>query len=275
MRRLTTLLSIFLLTVGALATVACGGGAGEETAEAPAAEEAAEPAAEAPTEAEAPAATATEPLGSATVTGMVTYEGEIPNLKPLSMSADPACQEKHTEPVKSEVLVLGEDQKALGNVFVRVASGLPETEFQAPSEPVVIDQDGCLYKPHVVGVMAGQPLKFLNSDGILHNVHALPDENREFNMAMPAERTEATETFTKPEDMFRIKCDVHPWMNAYVRVMPHPYFDTTRESGTFTLDGLPAGTYEIEAWHEKLGTQTATVTVAEGETASVDFTFSR
>jgi hypothetical protein len=125
-----------------------------------------------------------------------------------------------------------------------------------------------------MGVMVGQPFKILNSDGLLHNVHALPKTNKEFNMAMPASRTEAIETFTKPEPIFKIKCDVHPWMGAYVAVMGHPFFDVTEKDGKFTIKNVPAGTYEIEAWHEKLGTKTQSVTIGADETKSVDFTFS-
>jgi hypothetical protein len=123
--------------------------------------------------------------------------------------------------------------------------------------------------------MVNQPFKVLNSDGILHNVHALPKVNAQFNMAMPASRTEAVEEFAKVEGMFVIKCDVHPWMKAYVEVLSHPFFDVTGPDGTFRIAALPAGTYEIEAWHEKLGTRTASVTVADGATGSADFTFSK
>jgi plastocyanin len=253
---------LVLLALTLLLGFGCGGGT--ET------EEPDTPAAEAPT-AEAPAA----PAGTARIAGHVVYEGEVPALEPIRMDAEPACAEKHSEPVQPEVLVLGDDGSSLGNVFVRVTSGLPEGTSPAPDEPVVIDQEGCQYIPHVVGVMAGQPLQFENSDGILHNVHALPEVNREFNMAMPAERTTAQQTFSRPEDMFRVKCDVHPWMNAWVAVMSHPYFDTTAPDGTFEITGLPAGTYELEAWHEKLGTRTATVTVEDGEAAAADFTFAK
>ena len=221
-----------------------------------------------------PAAEPAAAAGSATVTGIVTFRGEVPKLRVISMSADPACASQHTEPPRSELLVLGEGD-TLANVFVKVASGLPDREWPTPSEPAVLNQKGCRYDPHVLGVMVRQPLKVLNSDGLLHNVHALPKTNKSFNMAMPASRTEAVETFNQVEDMFTIKCDVHPWMNAYVGVLSHPYFSVTGNDGAFTISGLPSGTYEIEAWHEKLGTRTATVTVADGATESVSFTFTR
>ena len=252
-----------------LALTACGGGeqpAGEAAAPATAPESGA-----APSTGAAPAASG--PTGTATVSGTVAYQGEVPNLRPISMSADPACASKHTEAVPNSSLVLGANQ-ALGNVLVYVKSGLAGGTYTA-SGPAVIDQRGCVYEPHVVGVLKGQEVKFLNSDGILHNVHALPSVNQEFNIAMPAERKEASHTFDQTEDAFRVKCDVHPWMNAYIRVMEHPFFATTGPDGTFTIPNLPAGTYEIEAWHERLPAQTQTVTVADGGTGNVAFTFTR
>jgi plastocyanin len=247
---------------------ACGGG----ESSAPAGGEA--PAAAAPADGAAAPAGAPGPSGSASVTGAVTYTGEVPSLRPISMSADPACAAKHTGEVANNVLVLGDNQ-SLGNVFVYVKSGLPAGTWPAPAEPAVIDQVGCLYDPRVMGVVRGQEVKFLNSDGILHNVHALPKQNQEFNIAMPAERKEASATFDQSEDMFLVKCDVHPWMNAHIRVMDHPYFATTGPDGQFSIANLPAGTYEIEAWHERLGTQTQTVTVADGAAGNVSFNFQR
>ena len=122
--------------------------------------------------------------------------------------------------------------------------------------------------------MVGQPVKILNPDGTLHNVHVVSKINPEFNLAMPKFRTEVTKTFDKPEFMFAMKCDVHPWMNAWVSVLSNPFFAVTKADGKFEIKDLPAGTYEINAWHEKLGTKTATVTVTDGAAAASDFTFS-
>ena len=208
------------------------------------------------------------------LTGSVKYDGKVPTLKPLDMKADPACAKKHGTPPANEALVLG-GGNTMGNVLVYVKSGLPAgKKYPAPSTAVTMDQKGCHYVPHVMGVMVGQTFKVLNSDGLLHNVHALPKVNKQFNMAMPANRTEATHSFTKEEGVFTVKCDVHPWMNAYVGVFSHPYFAVTKADGKFAIPSLPAGTYDIEAWHEKLGVRTGKATVAADGTGKVDFTFS-
>ncbi len=207
------------------------------------------------------------------VTGTVTYDGKVPNLKPLAMDADPACAAKHKAPVPNEMLLLGSGN-GMGNILVRVKSGLPAGKtYPAPKEPVVMDQNGCVYKPHVFVVQAGQPLKVLNSDGVLHNVHALPKVNSQFNIAMPPSRKEADHVFDKPEDVFKIKCDVHPWMTAYTMVIDNPFYSVTTPDGKFSIANLPAGSYEIEAWHEKLGAKTEKVTVGEGDSKAVAFKF--
>jgi plastocyanin len=254
------------LAWAALSLAACGGGekpTGGGEAAAPA-ESAAAPA--------APAAAG--PTGTATVAGTVSYDGAVPTLKPVSMSADPTCAAKHSGPVPSDVLELGSN-KELGNVFVYVKEGLPDGQWPAPTTAAVIDQNGCMYKPHVIGVMVGQPLQFKNSDGLLHNVHALPKVNQEFNIAMPAERTTADHQFDQAEGIFQVKCDVHPWMTSYVGVMKSPFFAVTGADGKFTIPNLPAGTYTVEAWHERLGTQDQQVTVADNGTATVSFVMKR
>ena len=212
--------------------------------------------------------------GSSSITGTVNFVGQAPALKPLDMTAEAVCHEKHGgQPAPNEALVLGPGN-TMGNIMVWVSEGLPAGQtWPAPETPVVLDQDGCVYKPHVMGIMVGQPYRILNSDGILHNIHTLPQINPQFNRGQPATVKEITTTFPKPEAMFQVKCDVHPWMSAYIGVFTHPFFSVTGTDGEFTISGLAPGTYEITAWHERLGTQEASVTVGVDETMNQDFTF--
>ena len=212
-------------------------------------------------------------FAASSVTGTVTFDGKAPALRPLAMDADPACAKKHTGPVANEMLALGSGN-TMGNIMVWVSKGLAAGKtWPAPKTPVVIDQKGCQYLPHVMGIMVGQPYKILNSDGILHNIHTLPVINPSFNRGMPATVKEATTTFPKPEAMFHIKCDVHPWMSAYMGVYTHPFFSVTGTDGKYTISGLDPGTYEITAWHEKLGTQTASITVGANDAKTQNLKF--
>jgi len=215
-------------------------------------------------------------LGHAgTVRGVITYKGKVPKFREIKMDADPICLAKHGDKVFPDTLVLGPDQ-TMGNVFVYVKGNLPDENHEIPTRPAILNQEGCMYTPHVIGLMVGQPLKILNPDRTLHNVHALPKVNKEFNLAMPTFRKETTKIFDKEEFMFPIKCDVHPWMSAWISVMPHPYFAVTlAEDGKYKISNVPAGKFEIVAWHEKLGTKSQKVVVDEYEGTTVDFTFSR
>jgi plastocyanin len=212
-------------------------------------------------------------FAASSITGTITFEGKAPALRPLSMDADPACAKKHTAPVPNEMLALGSGN-TMGNIMVWVSKGLPAGKtYPAPKTPVTMDQKGCMYVPHVMGIMVGQPYKILNSDGVLHNIHTLPKVNSSFNKGMPASLKETTTVFDKPEAVFHTKCDVHPWMSAYVAVFNHPFFSVTSTDGKFSIAGLEPGTYEITAWHEKLGTKTASVTVAANDKKTQDFKF--
>ena len=224
--------------------------------------------------------------GTSVISGLVTFEGTVPRVKSLieEMSVDVGCYGKYTttEPT-SDTVVIG-PSNTLANILVRITEGPPIGRvYDATDEvsagriqPAALDQYGCMYKPHILAVMTGQEITIKNSDGIMHNVHAMPDINSEFNKAMPKMTKKINYTFQEEEqDPFPIKCDVHPWMGGYVSVLPHPFFSLTAPNGKFEIRDLPAGTYQIEAWHEKLGTQTATVTVNEGETSTSDFAFSR
>jgi plastocyanin len=205
------------------------------------------------------------------VGGRVSIEGQLPENPRLNLSGDPACERAHKDGALAETFV-GENS-GLGNVFVYVKSGLDKYYFDVPTQPVTLDQSGCLYKPHVFGVRVGQNVEFVNNDPVAHNVHALPNANQEFNFSQPIQRQKDSRFFTAPEVMVRIKCDVHGWMAAYAGVLDHPYFAVTTPEGRFELKDVPAGTYTIEAWHEKLGTQTQSVTIGENDSKDILFTF--
>lgn len=207
------------------------------------------------------------------IEGVVRYDGIVPHEKLVHMDADPICYAIHKGNVHAPALNLGE-HNTLGDVFVYVKSGLANAQYPPPSEPALITQAGCNYAPHVLGVMIGQKVKFLNPDGTMHNVHVMSKVNPEFNGSMPEFRKEMEAVFNKPELMFPVRCDVHPWMLAWIAVMPHPYFAVTKADGHFAIKGLAAGTYEIEVWQEKLGRQSATITVKDGASQKIDFTFS-
>lgn len=223
----------------------------------------------------APASAATlriDPATAATVTGKVTFTGEKPVRRPISMDSTPACARAHTEPVLSEEAIVN-DNGTLRNAFVWVKSGLPDGTWEVPREMVTIDQVGCIYVPHVVGVQTNQEVQFLNSDPTNHNIHPLPRANREWNESQPPKGEPKIKTFPKQEIMIPIKCNVHPWMRVYVGVVDHPFFAVTGEDGSFTLKGLPPGQYTVQAWHEKYGTQEIQVTVAAQESKTADFDF--
>jgi plastocyanin len=205
------------------------------------------------------------------ITGAVALEGAAPQRQAVKMSADPQCEALNPGGRLGDIFLVKDGK--LKNVFVYIKEGLGDQKFDPPTTMAVLDQVGCMYTPRVVGVMVGQELEIKNSDGTLHNVHALPTASKQFNNAMPMKGMTIKRKFTAPEIMVRVKCDVHPWMAAYIGVVAHPFFAVSDEDGTFSIANVPAGTYTIEAWHEKLGTQTASVTVTDGAAAKADFSF--
>jgi len=241
----------------------CGGGGGETGGGGEAAESS-------EMEATAPAEPM-EPLGTASISGSIAFTGDAPQR--MRVRQDPECSELNPEPVQTEAVIVN-DNGTLKNVFVYVKEGLEGYTFPTPAEPVEFDQRGCMYHPHVFGVQTGQTIKILNSDPLLHNIHALPENNRPFNFGMPKKGDTRERAFMTPEIMVKIKCDVHPWMGAWAGVVANPYFAVSGDDGTFKLEGLPAGTYTLEAWHEEYGTQTMTVTVGDGEATTADFSYS-
>ena len=204
------------------------------------------------------------------VAGVISFKGALPaKLPTLDMSQDPACP---PERQPSEAVVMSNGR--LANVFVYVKDGLPQGRFPVPSEPVVLDQKGCRYVPHVMGMMTGQQLKVLNSDFAQHNIHPMPASNPEWNESQMPSGQPIIKTFKRPEMMLPVQCNQHPWMRAYVSVMPHPYFAVTAADGTFAIKNLPPGEYTIAAVHEKFGEQTMKIKVGPKETAKADFAFS-
>jgi hypothetical protein len=237
---------------------ACGGGSQESAAPAAA------PA--------APGAAKVDPATAGDVKGTVTLTGAAPKNEPIRMNADPICVKQATGPQSQETFMVSGDGK-LANVFVYVKDGLGNYIYDPPAPGTMLDQKGCRYIPHVFGVRVGQPIEIVNSDPTLHNIHATPKSNAEFNNGQPIQGMKMTHTFKAKEVMVPFKCDVHGWMNAYVGVLDHPYFAVTKEDGSFELKGLPPGTYTIEAWHEKLGATTQSVTIGAKESKEVSFSF--
>ncbi|MGA2604530.1 MAG: carboxypeptidase regulatory-like domain-containing protein [Verrucomicrobiia bacterium] len=212
---------------------------------------------------------------SASISGKITFDGTPPKRKKINTDADPKCAEMHADsPLLSEEVVVNPNG-TLKNVFVYVKTGLEGKTYDVPKEPVTINQTGCHYEPHVFGIMAKQELDILNSDDTLHNIHAMPAKSTEFNVGEPNKGMIVKRKFANPEVMVHFKCDVHPWMSAYVGVMDNPFYSATGDDGTFSLKGLPAGEYQVAAWHEKYGEQVQKVTVGAGEAKTIDFKFTK
>ena len=218
-----------------------------------------------------PAAAAASGDDTGSVAGKVTFAGKVPPSQRVQLSADPKCAAMHKDPVRREpVKVKG---GGLADVLVYVKSGLDGT-YPAPSEPVLLDQVGCLYHPSMAVVRVGQPLRIRNSDDTLHNIHPRPTVNKEFNIGQPRKGMETTRTFDKPELMIPTVCDVHPWMRAYISVLTHPFFAVTSEDGSYEIKGLPDGEYEIEAVHGQLKPSSGQVSVKAGKTSTLNLSVS-
>lgn len=216
------------------------------------------------------AAPAVDPAIAATISGRIVFEGQPPVAEAIDMSEEPVCADKYTDPPSGEAVMVAEG--GLNNVFVYVKEGVTGS-YPAPAAAVEVDQLGCRYQPHVIGVQAGQSILIRNSDAVLHNINTQPTTNRGFNISQPQEGMESSRDFSRAEVMIPVKCDVHGWMSAFVGVVDHPYHDVSHGAGEFTLSGLAPGTYTVEAWHEVYGTSTQEITVGEAETADMSFTF--
>jgi plastocyanin len=228
--------------------------------------------------------TATETAGTpykssgneGSITGAVNFTGEAPAPKPISMDADAACAQNNPNPQTEDVVV--KDGK-LANVLVYIKDGktadgksITGFTFDVPAAEVTLDQRGCHYVPHVLGIMAGQKLKVTNSDPTAHNVHPSPKSNKEWNQSQPAGAAPIIQTFTRAEVVVPVKCNQHPWMKANIGVMKHPLYAVTGENGAFEIKGVPPGTYNLATWHERYGEKTQSITIGAKETKTQDFT---
>jgi len=243
----------------ALILSGCGGGETkkEETKAAP-------PAAAAP---------AVDEASAATVMGKVAFTGEKPKVPTLDMSANPACSKAHSSPAKSEEVVVN-DNGTLKNVLVYV-KGVPDKQYPAPSGAVTLDQKGCQYGPHVIGVMASQNIEVKNDDPTNHNIHPLPKINQEWNESQAPGSEPKMKSFAREENdpPIAVKCNVHPWMRSYIGVFNSPYFAVTGDDGSYTIKGLPPGTYTLVSWHEKYGKKESPLTVAAKDSKTVDVSY--
>lgn len=214
-----------------------------------------------------------DPATVGTVTGKVVFEGTVAPPALIRLDGDPKCvslaagEQRYVE----DVLVGQGD--TLQNVFVYVKEGLQPRMYPVPPEPVVLDQQKCRYVPRVLGIQVGQQLAIRNSDPLLHNVRSEGTINDSFDVGTPLQGVEIKRTFATREVMVPFKCNVHAWMRAYVGVLEHPFHDVTDDAGRFSIAQLPPGTYSVEVWHERFGTQSQQVTVAAKETSDVTFTF--
>jgi plastocyanin len=219
-----------------------------------------------------PALFKVDPATAGTLKGSVKFTGKQPVPKSVKMDQDPLCAQLHKTDVVDDSIV-ADKTGALANVFVYIKQGLEDKKFAPSQDQVTIDQHGCWFLPRVLGVQVGQTLKVTNSDPLTHNIHPLAQVNREWNQSQAPEEGAFTRKFSKPEIMIRVKCNIHNWMHSWIGVVDHPYFAVTGEDGSFQLQNVPPGTYTLAIWHESLGTQEQTVTLAPSGTGEITFQF--
>lgn len=209
-----------------------------------------------------------DPSTVGSITGSVRFDGTPPTPTKIPVAGFPECG--NSQPFDSDVLIR---DGLVQNAFVYVKSGLENYAFPPTDGEVALDQKGCLYEPRVIGLRVGQTVVVTNSDPLLHNVHALPKRSRSFNLAMTHNAVPLRRSFDEPEVMVGLRCDIHPWMRAYVGVLPHPAFAVTGPDGRFEIKGVPPGTYTLSVWHERLGTAEQTVTLGVKEEKMISIVF--
>jgi hypothetical protein len=227
----------------------------------------------APAATAAPAAAAVDPATAATITGTVKFDGAAPKAAKLKTDSDPYCAKAHASaPLEAEEVIVGKDG-SMANVVVYIKAGLENRTFTTPTETVEINQTGCQYKPHVIAVMANQPISVVNSDQTTHNIHPTPTNNRDWNKSQGPGADKIVDSFAREEIAIPVKCNVHSWMKSYIAVMKNPYFKVTGSDGSFEIKNLPPGDYTIAAWQEKYGSTEQKITVGPKDAKKVDFVF--
>jgi hypothetical protein len=202
-----------------------------------------------------------DPATAGSISGTIRYAGKKPVKKQIDMSEDPACVQAHHGKALDESLILS-STGGVADAFVYVKSGLEGKRFETPLAPVTIDQNGCWFNPRVLGIQTNQQLRVINSDPVTHNIHPMAQINREWNHSQGAGDAPLARRFTKPEVMIRVKCNIHSWMHAFIGVVDNPYYAVTKADGSFSLPGLPPGTYTIGIWQETSGLEERQITVA-------------
>lgn len=213
-----------------------------------------------------------DPLTAGSISGTIRYTGQKPSRKMIDMSEDPACVEAHRGKTLDQSLVVS-PKGSLANAFIYVKDGLQGKRFETPTTPVMIEQNGCWFRPRVLGIQTNQVLEVTNSDPVTHNIHPMAQINREWNHSQGAGDPPLARRFTKPEVMISVKCNIHSWMHAFIGVVSNPYFAVSKEDGTYAIGNLPPGEYTVAVWQERLGTQERQVTVAPHSNTETDITF--
>jgi plastocyanin len=249
--------SLLLPAVATLVLCACGSRSASENAQDPT----------------LPLASIDESTAGA-ITGRIIFTGDKPLMPPLDMSANPMCERQHKTPQTAETAVIN-SSGGIRDAFVWIKDGLPKARWAPPQTNVILDQSGCVYRPHVLGLMVGQQLEIDNSDPVNHNVHAEAQVNVPWNESQPPQAEKKFKTFSREEIWFPVTCSVHPWMRAYLCVVSHPFFAITNENGSYTIKGVPPGNYTLEAIQEKFGRKTVRVTIAANQTKNINFTYAR
>ena len=210
-----------------------------------------------------------DPATAGVISGKVTFSGKAPVMPLLDMSPNPACERLNKKPRRAEEVIVNANG-TLKNTFVWIKSGLPDAHWDPPAEFAKLDQEGCVYEPHVLGLMLGQKLEISNSDTVNHNIHADSTVNEAWNVTEPPRAERRMTRFSKQEIMFPVTCGVHPWMRSYLAVVSHPFFAVTGDDGSFKLNGVPPGTYTVEAVHERYGKKEMRIVMGPKESKDLE-----